>query len=161
MASPASIAKHPIHPMLIVFPIGLWVFSFVCDVVFFMGWGGLVWSEVAFYTMAGGVVGALLAAIPGLIDFLSIPSSQQPMKRLGWYHLIINLSVVVLYALNLWWRVGSAPGAGGPMALGLLGVVLLAISGWFGGSMVYEHGMAVEMQPSKSKARGEERRRAA
>lgn len=70
MASPASIAKHPIHPVLVALPIGLWIFSLVSDVIYLTKWGGPVWNDVAFYTMAGGFGSALLAAVPGLIDLL-------------------------------------------------------------------------------------------
>ena len=52
-------------------PIGLWVFSVVADLVFLFGWGAAVWKDVAFYTLNGGIVGALLAAVPGFIDFFS------------------------------------------------------------------------------------------
>jgi uncharacterized membrane protein len=158
MASPASIAKHPIHPMLIVFPVGLWVFSLVCDVVFHMGWGGPSWNDAAFYSMAGGIVGALLAAIPGFIDFFSIPSSQQSLKKLGWAHMVINLGAVIIFAIDLWWRVGKTTGSSGPMVLSIVGVLSLVASGWLGGSMVYEHGMAVDLQENMSR---EEERRAA
>jgi len=58
MASPASIARHPIHPMLVVFPIGLWVFSFVADLVRVAG-GAPLWTDLAFYSMLGGLIGAL------------------------------------------------------------------------------------------------------
>ena len=74
MRTPANVAGHPIHPMLITLPIGLWVFSFVCDLFFVFGSGAPVWSTVALYTMAGGIVGALAAAIPGFIDLLSLPA---------------------------------------------------------------------------------------
>src|SRR3712207_1913155 len=74
MRTPASIAGHPIHPMLIPLPIGLWIFSFVCDVVYVTGFGGDQWLTVAFYTMVGGVVGAMIAALPGIIDMLSLPA---------------------------------------------------------------------------------------
>src|SRR5215212_3435021 len=60
METPASIAKHPIHPMLVALPIGLWVFSLVSDIIYRAGWGSAVWNDVAFYTLAGGIVGALL-----------------------------------------------------------------------------------------------------
>ena len=96
--------------------------------------------------MAGGIVGALLAAIPGIIDFFSIHSSQQPLKNLGWAHMVINLGAVIIFAINLWWRMGKTPGSSGPMILSILGVLLLAGSGWLRGSMVYEHGMAVDFR---------------
>jgi uncharacterized membrane protein len=145
MASPASIARHPIHPMLIVLPLGLWIFSLVSDLIYVIGWGGGVWTDVAFYTMAGGLVGALLAAVPGLIDFLALTDPR--VKKIGWAHMLINLTVVGSFAVNLWLRTQSAPGATLPLVLSAMAVALLGISGWLGGTMVYVHGTAVESQP--------------
>ena len=73
MRTPANIAKHPIHPMLVPIPIGLWVFSLICDLVFVFGGGSDNWAVVAYYTMVGGVIGALVAAVPGFVDMLSLP----------------------------------------------------------------------------------------
>ena len=155
MSSPASIAKHPIHPMLVVFPIGLWTFSLVCDVAYAAGWGGPIWNDMAFYTMAGGIAGALLAAVPGFIDFLSLRGS---VRSIALTHMLINLGIVGLYALNLFLRTGSAPGAAAPVALSALGMVLLGISGWLGGELVYVHNIGVEPQAESS---GRDRRKAA
>src|SRR5688572_22724486 len=71
MRTPASVAGHPIHPMLIVFPVGLLIFSLVCDLISLVVTDDSVWATVALYTMVGGFIGALLAAVPGLIDLLS------------------------------------------------------------------------------------------
>src|SRR6266576_6450922 len=101
MSSPASIGKHPVHPMLVAFPIGLWVFALVCDIVWLFG-GAQVWSTVAFYSIAGGIVGALLAAIAGFIDYLSIDEAE--MRRIATTHLLLGLSSVVVFGLNLWLR---------------------------------------------------------
>jgi uncharacterized membrane protein len=142
MASPASFQKHPIHPMLIPFPIALWIFSFICDLVYALDWGGGIWNEMAFYTMAGGLFGALVAAVPGYLDFRSL--SDPGVQRIGRWHMLINLFVVVLFAINLWLRTASEPGATLPFALSLIGIALLGVSGWLGGEMVYVHGVAVE-----------------
>ena len=76
MSTPASIARHPVHPILVTFPIGLWVFSLICDVIaLFRAVDGL-WNALAFYTMIGGVVGALLAAVPGFIDWRSLTTRR-------------------------------------------------------------------------------------
>lgn len=80
MSSPESIKKHPVHPMLVGFPIGLWVFALVCDVVHTAS-GNVVWQTVATYCVAGGIVGAILAAVPGLIDYFSIDEVE--MKRIA------------------------------------------------------------------------------
>lgn len=140
MESRASIAGHPIHPMLIAFPIGLWGFSFVADLIYFAG-GDPMWSTVAYYTMAGGIVGALAAAIPGAIDLFSVTHGHT--KRIGLVHMSINLVVVVLYAFNFWIRTTADPNATGPVWLSGLSIALLGISGWLGGEMVYKHGVGV------------------
>jgi uncharacterized membrane protein len=139
MKTPASIAGHPIHPMLVTIPIGLWIFSLVCDLAYALGSGSNDWRLVALYTLAGGIVGALLAALPGLIDMLSLP---WPVKRTALLHMAINLTVVALYAVNLWLRVEGAAHSTG-LGLSIVGIVLLVVSGWLGGKMVYEEGVAV------------------
>ena len=141
MSTPASIRKHPIHPMLVAFPTGLWVFALVCDIVHVIG-GGQVWNDVATYSVAGGIVGALMAAIPGFIDYLSI--DEREMKRIATTHLLLNLGAVMIFALNLWSRFGLDPSSKVPFLLSLSGVVLVGFGGWLGGEMVYVKGMAVE-----------------
>src|ERR1043165_7011472 len=108
MQTPASIAKHPIHPMLIVFPIGLWVFSLIADIVFRIT-DRAVWNDVAFYTMAGGIVGALLAAVPGLIDMLAIRDPET--RRIAVIHMAVNILALALFAVNLYLRMNVEPGA--------------------------------------------------
>jgi uncharacterized membrane protein len=139
MASRASIAGHPIHPMLVPLPIGLFIFSFVCDLIFMWGSGNAVWSTVALYTMGGGIVGALLAAVFGLIDLLSLSPSKA--KTIGIWHMVVNLTVVAIFAVSFVLRMGGASQARLPVLLSLIGVALLAVSGWLGGEMVFVHGV--------------------
>ena len=141
---PASIAKHPIHPMLVVLPIGLWIFSFISDLIFILG-GSPVWDDVAFYTMAGGLVGALAAAVPGFFDMFSI--SDPKVGKIARNHMILNLIAAGIFALNLYLRTTLAPGSSLlPILLSLFGIGLLGFSGWLGGEMVYVHGVGVEPQ---------------
>jgi len=158
MASPASIKKHPIHPMLVALPIGLWVFALVCDVVRAAG-GALTWESVATYCVAAGIVGALLAALPGLIDYFSIDEPE--MKRIANLHLAANLAAVVIFASNLWLRFLLPEESNVPLALSIIGVLAIGLGGWLGGEMVYVKGMAVEAveklakkvdQPSRRRA---------
>ncbi len=148
MGTPASIHNHPIHPMVVPFPIALWIFSLVCDLVYAMGWGGILWNDMGFYAMVGGWLGALVAAIPGYLDFRSI--SDPVVKRIGTWHMVINLLVVALFTLNLWLRMISEPGAGIPIVLSILGVSILGLSGWLGGELVYVHGVGVEPPPNSA-----------
>ena len=141
MRTPASILGHPIHPMLVPIPIGLWIFSLVCDLVRAGGSGNPAWETVALYTMGGGIAGALLAALPGLIDLLSLPPGP---RRTAIAHMAINLTVVALYAVNFWMRISSPEKAGATLWLSVIAIGLLVISGWLGGKMVYVYGVAVE-----------------
>ena len=140
MRTPASIAGHPIHPMLVPIAIGLFIFSFVCDLFHVSGREG-AWATVALYTAVGGVVGALAAAIPGLIDLLSLPEGP---RRTAVIHMAINLTVVALFAVSAWMRLRGALPNGTPMLLSGVGLALLVVSGWLGGKMVYEHGIGVD-----------------
>jgi len=149
MRTPANIAGHPIHPMLVTLPIGLFVFSFVCDLIYVFGSGNPTFAIVALYTMAGGIVGALAAAIFGLIDLMSLP--PEPRKT-GLAHMTINLIVVVLYVINFWLRSGTPEAPGGYVWLSLIAIALLIVSGWLGGKMVYVYGVAVSGVGEKARA---------
>ncbi|HEV2617878.1 MAG TPA: DUF2231 domain-containing protein [Candidatus Acidoferrales bacterium] len=149
MSSPASIGKHPIHPMLVAFPIGLLVFSLVCDLIFVFGSHEPVWSEVALYTMGGGIIGAVLAALPGFIDFLSI--HEREMKSIAWKHMLINVGALLVFIGDFWARVGGTVSRTTTVTLSVIGVILFGIGGWLGGKMVYEKGMAVEAVEQLSK----------
>ena len=145
MRTPASIKRHPIHPMLVPLPIGLWIFSFVCDLLFVLGSGAPLWFTLGFYTMIGGLIGAVIAAIPGFIDMLSLRGAP---KKLALTHMAINLTVVLIFAVDIGMRIGGSEVAGLPLALSVVGITLLAVSGWLGGHMVYVHHVAVSDEPA-------------
>jgi len=159
MASPASIARHPIHPMLIPFPIALWVFSLVADLIYLWR-GNLAWRDwVAFYTLLGGIIGAAAAAVPGLVDWLSITDGE--VKKIANWHARLNVIALLVFAASFYLRTtgGAALVSGSytiPVLLSVLGVILITISGWLGGEMVFKHGVAVEPQ-SDAGAGGEAR----
>ena|SRR5688572_9985692 len=141
MASRAKIRKHPVHPMIVPIPIGLWVFSFLCDLIYLMTRNS-IWEQVAFFTIGGGIVGAVIAAIPGWLDYSAFKDPK--LKQIGRFHMIINLGAVVLFAINLWLRFTSPPDAILPILLSFIGVAAIGISGWLGGEMVYVYGVGVE-----------------
>jgi uncharacterized membrane protein len=141
MSSPARIKQHPVHPMLVAVPIGLWIFALVCDVVHVAS-GNAVWQTVATYCVAGGIVGAILAAVPGLIDYFSIDEAE--MKRIANLHLAVNLGAVAIFAINLWLRFRLPVESNLPLGLSVVGVLAIGFGGWLSGEMVYVKGMAVE-----------------
>ena len=139
MTTRASISEHPIHPMLVTIPIGLWVFSLICDFAY-LGTDDARWAVTAYFTLAGGIVGALLAAVPGLIDLLGLHDPRA--VRIGTYHLVLNLAIVAVQAVNFWLRMqdGGYPDVL-PRAISIVAVVALVISGWLGGQLVHVFGV--------------------
>jgi uncharacterized membrane protein len=145
MRTPASIAGHPIHPMLVMLPVGLFIFSLLCDLIALISDVPDTWHLVALYTMVGGFIGALIAAMPGFIDFLSITNER--VRKIAIMHMAFNLVAVTLYGVNIWLRVNGEDATGTPLLLSLVAVGVLGISGWLGGSMVYRHGVGVNAGP--------------
>lgn len=155
MKASANIAGHPIHPMLVSIPIGLWVFAMVADIIF-MWRGNPAWKTVAFYCIAGGIVGAALAAAIGLIDLLGVKDTKA--FRVGVMHAGFNVAALVLFILNLYLRtdggsqlVGSNSSV--PLALSVIGVLILGVSGWLGGELVFRYGLGVAARPEDDTAR--------
>jgi len=141
MRTPANIAGHPIHPMLVSIPIGLWVFSLVADFICMRSPAPELWSAIAYWTLIGGIVGALAAAVPGLIDLLSLKDAA--IKKTALTHMGINLTVVALYVVNAVLRYRDPQSLGLPFALSLVAILMLLVSGWLGGKMVYLAGVGV------------------
>jgi len=142
MQTPASIKGHPLHPILVTFPIGLWIFSLAADIIYFARLNAGPWADIAFYTMAGGIAGALLAAVPGLIDLFSV--SDPKLRRIGIIHMVLNLIVVALYCINWGLRFGQNRVPVGLFILNIISVILLFVSGWLGGTLVHRYRMTVE-----------------
>ena len=142
METRATVVKHPVHPMLIPFPIALWIFSLASDLIYLFGFGGPVWKDIALYTMVGGIVGGVAAAIPGYIDYRSL--SDPVIVRVAQMHMIINVGLIVLFTINAGLRIMNGTEAVLPVFLSALGVAALGVSGWLGGELVYVQGVAVQ-----------------
>ena len=149
MASKASIGGHPVHPMIIPFPLALWTTSFVTDLLFYFTRNATL-PSISKYLLAGGCIGAVAAAIPGLIDWVSIKNPA--VKRIANWHARLNVIALLIFAASLYLRMrsgGAAMVGWGlkiPFLLSFVGVILIAISGWLGGSLSFEHGVGVRPQ---------------
>ncbi len=142
MQTPAQILKHPLHPMLIALPIGFLVFSLISDIALRLT-GNPAWMASAYYSLGAGIVAGLVAAIPGLIDWLSIKERQA--KQIGVFHMVSNVSALVIFGVSFWMRSkgAAASEAKGPLILSIIAMLLLSVGGWLGGSLVYKHRVAV------------------
>lgn len=143
MESRIKLAGHPVHPMLIVFPLGLLSTAVLFDIIYLVT-GVVRWTEVAYYMIGAGVLGGAAAAIPGWMDWAAIPSATRA-KRIGLLHGAGNVIVLGLFVLSWLLRRPdpSAPPTGGIVA-GVLAVVIVAITGWLGGELVGRLGVGVD-----------------
>jgi uncharacterized membrane protein len=130
--------------MLIVFPITFFMAAPALDVIH-VATGDALWARIAFWDIVLGVITALAAAVPGFVDYLSLHGRA---GLLATYHLVLNLTVVVLFGANLFLRGEAAQAWLGnaiwiPLALSIVGAVILGVSGWIGGHLVYVHRVGV------------------
>ena len=145
--STASIGGHPIHPMLIPFPITCLVGAFVTDLIF-LNTGDRGFATASHWLIGFGIGTALLAAAFGLIDYMG----DDRIRRLGvaLQHMLANVTAVVISIINFAIRLDD-PGDIASLGVILSGVVVLILlySGWLGGHMVYRHRVAVQETPDK------------
>jgi uncharacterized membrane protein len=144
MESRFKVLGHGAHPILIVFPLGLLSTSVIFDVIH-LATGNGQFSLVSYWMIAAGVVGGVVAAVPGFVDWWAIPQGTRA-KRVGLIHGVGNDVVLVLFALSWWLRRDAAPDhAPGTveLALSFAGFALAMLTGWLGGELVERLGVAV------------------
>jgi uncharacterized membrane protein len=144
MESRIKLLGHPIHPMLIVFPLGLLATAVLFDILYVIS-GNADLATFSYYALIAGVVGGLLAAVFGLLDWLKIPKDTRA-RRIGALHGSGNVVVTGLFALSLLMRWGNPAFLPNtlPLILGLLGAVLALFTAWLGGELVYRLRVAVD-----------------
>lgn len=146
MRASVNIGGHPIHPILITLPIGLWVFSFAADLIYIWR-GNPAWETVAFYSLAGGIVGAALAATVGLVDLIGIKETRA--FSTGLMHAASVVTALLFFAGSLYLRTAAGiqmvgSGSKVPLILSLIGIIALTAGGWLGGELVFRYGIGVD-----------------
>lgn len=143
MESRVKLLGHAIHPILIVFPLGLLATGVVFDVIYLI-WGNPTFATVAYWMIAAGIIGGFLAAPFGTFDWLAIPSGTRA-KRIGLLHGGANV-VALLIFIGSWWLRSDAPEkpemAANILSFAGLGVAL--VGGWLGGELVERLGVGVD-----------------
>lgn len=143
--STAKVGGHPIHPMLIPFPIAFLVGTLVSDVLFWQ-LGDPFWAKASVYLLVAALVTAALAAVTGLIDFWG--DARIRALSHAWQHMIGNVVAVVLSVVNLLIRLGDPEASVVPLGLAISAIVglLLIFTGWRGGDLVYRHKVGIPDQ---------------
>ena len=143
MESKIKFAGHPVHPMLIVFPLGLLATAVVFDIIYLVS-DSSQWTVVAYYMIGAGIIGGLAAAVFGWLDWIAIPRGTRA-RRIGLWHGVGNVGVLALFILSWVLRRGSpeVPPTGAIVA-GLTGVVIVLATSWLGGELVDRLGVGVD-----------------
>jgi uncharacterized membrane protein len=157
----AAIKRHPLHPMLVPFPIAALGGTVATDVAF-KATGNPFWAEASIWMIGAGLVTAVLAAVVGLVDFTLIKAAR---SNVGWTHALGNLGAVLLAALSLALRVSDPQlvVTNGELGLSVVVLLVLLVTGWLGGELVFRHkiaqadGLDSPVVESPAVERGEER----
>jgi uncharacterized membrane protein len=157
MKSRLQFAGHPIHAMVVAFPIGLYSTALVCDLLYLLLHDAF-WFTMAFWTILFGLVTHVTAAATGLPDFLAVMRERQEghelegVRRAATSHLVFGISLLVVQGLNLAVRNGGEPPVGGvsalPLIVNIIGAALVGVQGWYGGELVYRHLVGIDVPES-------------
>lgn len=149
MESKAKALGHPIHQMLVPFPFGLLATAAIFDAIYLI-WGNATMITVSYWMMAAGIIGAVIAAPFGLIDYLAIPSGTRA-KSVGLIHGLGNVLVLLMFAGSWWLRYSSDSSqtglpvpSGTALVLSFAGFALAGVTGWLGGELVDRLGVGVD-----------------
>lgn len=143
MESRVKLFGHPVHPMLVVFPLGLFATSVVFDII-----GGLdnngYWSSASYYMIGAGVISGMAASAVGTIDLLAIPAKTRA-KRIGLFHGAVNIATITMFAAS-WLMRNSAENREDTTAVlvSIVGIAIGTLGGWLGGELVYRLGVGVD-----------------
>jgi uncharacterized membrane protein/nitrite reductase/ring-hydroxylating ferredoxin subunit len=144
MRSRANIRTHPLHPILICFPIAFFTATLVLDLLYWIRRNGTL-ESTAHYLLIAGIIMGLIAAVPGFVDFrYTVPPASSGKKRAA-THGLINLCMLALFALALLFREQPGPGVV-PFVLEAAGFVLMLVAGWLGGTLVHRNQIGIDQR---------------
>lgn len=143
MRSKASFNSHPIHPILVSFPIAFLIGTFVCDLIANFSSNDQFW-QTGYYLEIAGIATGLIAAVPGLIDYIFTVPPDSSAKKRGLKHALVNVTHLILFFIALMIRIDENPNTTVVLILEAAGVVLIFIAGYLGGTLVYRNQIGVD-----------------
>jgi uncharacterized membrane protein len=154
MYSKVKVAGHPLHPMLVGFPVAMYSAALVCFAALQLG-ADPFWFRIGVYANVAGVCTAAVAAIPGLIDWAFGVPAGTPAKATGLLHMLANVAALCVFAVNAYlvWgqRFSIAPPVGQALLLAVIGVALTGVAGFLGWKMVQVHHVGVDLTPEQQR----------
>ncbi len=155
MRTIVNLNKHPVHPMIVAFPIAFYTLTPIAFAVFNWLNADPFWFRLGYFCNMAGIGTAILAAVPGFLDWLIGIPKDTAAKRRGLIHMSLNVSALVLFIISalslrgMW--MNSPLSVGGPFWLSLVGVILTMAAGYHGWEMIARHKMGVLMTPEQER----------
>ena len=152
MESKVKVLGHPLHPMLIAFPVAFYVATFVAYIVY-QNNADPFWFRLGVVANIAGVVMAVVAAIPGLIDWARAIPNESNAKQTGLVHMVLNTVSILLFSAaallnyNKWYE--SLPNLGATLLLTGLGVVVTGAAGFYGWTLVQRYHVGIDLAPGQ------------
>lgn len=149
MKSKAHIFSHPIHPILVSLPIAFYTGTFAFDLIYAFT-DQSAFPTTSFYLNIAAIATALLAAIPGLIDYIYVVPPKSTGRKRAAKHGILNVLVLMLFAIALWYRYGLQPNEFILLSIEVVAMILLGIAGWMGGTLVVRNQIGIDIRYARA-----------
>lgn len=142
ITSSVNIFGHPIHPIIVIFPIGFLSGACGSDLGYLLTQDPF-WARASIWLIGAGLVTAIASAVIGMFDFINIPRARK--RRAGWVHMVLNVGALVLTIVNYVIRLGDSSAAVLPWGIAISWIVgtLLVVSGWYGGELMFRHKVGI------------------
>jgi uncharacterized membrane protein len=154
MRSKARVGSHPLHPMLVGFPIAFLVGGIIFDILSYLFVNEALYAT-SYHLLVAGIIMGVLAGIPGLVDFFYIIPQGTRAKKIATYHMLVNGVALVLFLVSVVKRPAFADRTVLAMLSAYIGLAVLAVGGWLGGSLVYEEKIGVPEDTEEIEVSGE------
>lgn len=143
MKSKASLKSHPIHPILIAFPIAFFIGTLLFDLLALF-YDNDNFRNTARYLVTAGIIAGLIAAVPGIVDYIFTVPPKSSAKKRATLHGLTNTGSIIIFSVALYYRQQQSPAEGIVITLESLGVIAMMIAGWMGGTLVYRNQIGVD-----------------